>query len=65
MSCAGCEHLLQSEVGKLKGILEVSVSYDKGNTVVKFDETEISILEITVTINKIGYQVTSHKILPM
>ena len=63
MTCTGCEGHVKHEVEKLKGIIEVVVSYDKGNTVVKFDKTKTSIKAIEKAINSTGYEVTSHKIL--
>lgn len=62
MTCTGCEHHVKSEVNKLDGIIEVSVSYEKGNSIVKFDKTKTSIETITEAINSTGYKVTKHQI---
>jgi mercuric ion transport protein len=61
MTCTGCEGHVKLEVEKLEGIIEVLVSYDKGNTVVKFDKTKTSIKIIEKAINSTGYEVTSYK----
>lgn len=63
MTCTGCEHHVKSEVSKLEGILEVMVSYEKGNAIVKFDKSKTSIQKITEAINSTGYRVTTHKII--
>jgi copper chaperone CopZ len=63
MTCTGCEHHVKSEVNKLDGIIEVSVSYEKGNAIVKFDKTKTSIEAITAAINSTGYKVTKHQII--
>jgi len=63
MTCTGCEHHVKSEVTKLDGIIEVSVSYENGNAIVKFDKSQTSIEAITVAINSTGYKVTKHHII--
>lgn len=63
MTCTGCEHHVKSEVNKLDGIIEVSVSYEKGNAIVKFDKTKTSIEAITAAIDSTGYKVTKHQII--
>jgi len=56
MTCSGCEHHVKTEINKLKGIVEVVVSYDKGNAVVKFDSKQTNIEEIEKAINSTGYK---------
>lgn len=63
MTCTGCEHHVKSEVNKLEGIIEVSVSYEKGNAIVKFAKIKTSIEAITAAINATGYKVTKHQII--
>lgn len=63
MTCTGCEHHVKSEISKLKGILESSVSYEKGNAVVKFESKKTSITEIEKAINATGYKVVKIKTL--
>lgn len=63
MTCTGCEGHVLHEVEKLEGIIEVIVSYEKGNTIVKFDKTKTSIKEIKKAIEATSYEITSHKIL--
>jgi mercuric ion transport protein len=63
MTCSGCEHHVKTEISKLKGIVEVVVSYDKGNAVVKFDSKKTNIQEIEKAINSTGYKSLKSKIL--
>ena len=63
MTCSGCEHHVKSEINKLKGILDVKVSYEKSNAFVKFDSSKTTILEIEKAINSTGYKVVKNKII--
>lgn len=63
MTCSGCEHHVKTEISKLKGIVEVVVSYEKGNAIVKFDNKQTSITEIEKAINSTGYKSLKSKIL--
>jgi mercuric ion transport protein len=63
MTCSGCEHHVKSEINKLKGIIEVVVSYEKGNATVKFDNKQTSIAEIEKAINSTGYKSLKSKII--
>ena len=63
MTCSGCEHHVKTEISKLKGIVEVIVSYEKGNAIVKFDNKQTSIEQIEKAINSTGYQSLKSKII--
>jgi copper chaperone CopZ len=63
MTCSGCEHHVKTEINKLKGILEVTVSYEKGNAIVKFDSKQTNIKEIEKAINSTGYKSVKSKII--
>ena len=63
MTCAGCEQHVTTEINKLKGIVEVIVSYEKGNAIVKFDNKQTTIEDITTAINATGYKAVKHKII--
>lgn len=63
MTCTGCEHHVKTEIQKLKGIVEVLVSYEKGNAIVKFENGKTNVEEIEKAINSTGYKVVKHKIL--
>jgi hypothetical protein len=62
MTCTGCEHHVKTEISKLKGIIEVVVSYAKGTAIVKFDSKLTSIEEIEKAINSTGYKSLKSKI---
>lgn len=61
MTCSGCEEYVNHEVNKLTGILNTTVSYEKGNAVIEFDRTKTSSKEIEKAILKTGYSVTNKK----
>ncbi|MDZ7897541.1 MAG: mercuric transport protein MerTP [Arcicella sp.] len=63
MTCSGCEHHVKTEISKLKGIVEVVVSYEKGNAIVKFDSKQTNIEEIKKAINSTGYKSLKSKII--
>lgn len=61
MTCAGCEGHVKSEVNKLNGIVSCQVSYEEGNTIVKFDSTLTNIEEVRTAIERTGYKVTKNQ----
>ena len=63
MTCSGCEHHIKTEISKLKGIIEVVVSYEKSNAIVKFDNKQTRIAEIEKAINSTGYKSLKSKII--
>ncbi|RCR67044.1 MULTISPECIES: mercuric transport protein MerTP [Larkinella] len=63
MTCEGCEHHVKQEVNKLKGIVSVDVSYQKGNATVKYDGSNTSLSEIKKAVDATGYKATSTRIL--
>jgi mercuric ion transport protein len=63
MTCTGCESHVKHEVEKLDGIIEILVSYEKGNTIAKYDKTKTSVKAIEKAILSTGYETTSYKLL--
>lgn len=63
MTCTGCEHHVKTEISKLKGIIEVVVSYENGNAIVEFDNKQTSIQQIEKAINSTGYKSIKNKII--
>ena len=57
MTCSGCEEHVTHEVNKLTGIIKTTVSYENGNAVIEFDQTQTDIEEIERAIAKTGYSV--------
>lgn len=62
MTCEGCTEEVKHEVNKLQGILKSEASYQNANAIVQFDNSKISIAEITKAINSTGYKVTQTKL---
>ena len=58
MTCASCEEHVNHEVNKLKGIVTSKASYENGNAIIEFDNTETNEMEIEIAINSTGYEVT-------
>ena len=58
MTCDACQHHVNSAVNTLPGIVAVNSSYEKGNAIVEFDNTQTNIAEIEKAINSTGYNVT-------
>ncbi|MCY7356298.1 MAG: mercuric transport protein MerTP [Rudanella sp.] len=62
MTCTGCEHHVKSEISKLKGIKELTVSYQNGSAIVGFDSKQTTVEAIIKAINSTGYKVVKHTI---
>jgi mercuric ion transport protein len=61
MSCEGCTEHVNSNIAKLKGVIKYETSFEKANSVVKFDDSKTSIDSIAAAINSTGYKVTTQK----
>ena len=61
MTCESCEHTINYSIGQLDGIISTESSFAKGNAIVEFDQTKISIKAIEETVNKTGYKAISIK----
>lgn len=59
MTCASCEGQVRYKVNKLNGILNVKVSYEDKNAIIKFDRTKTNEMIIEKVINSTGYKVTN------
>jgi mercuric ion transport protein len=60
MSCAACEGHVNHALQEKEGVKEVTTSFDKGQTIVRFDSSQISIRQLAATIeNETGYKVTN------
>ena len=56
MHCSNCAMNIEAIEDDLKGIKQVSASYQKGQMVVEFDETVVSEAQIISAVEKRGYQ---------
>lgn len=63
MTCGGCEKHISDAVYKQEGIIEVTASYENGNTIVKFDDSKTTIKDIEKAIASTSYKVLGHKVL--
>ncbi|MCF6365375.1 MAG: mercuric transport protein MerTP [Bacteroidales bacterium] len=61
MTCNSCNNHINYEVSKLNGIINSNASYEKGNAIIEFDNSETNITEIEDAINSTGYLVTDKK----
>jgi mercuric ion transport protein len=58
MSCAACEGHVNQALLQQKGVKQVITSYEKGESAVKFDSTQISLQQLAATIeSETGYKV--------
>jgi copper chaperone CopZ len=57
MTCTGCEEHVKLEIGKLSGISELEVSYEKANVVVIFNQSTTDIEDVKSAINRTGYKI--------
>lgn len=62
MTCEGCTEHVNSEIAKVKGVINYQTSYEKASSIVKFDNSKTSVDSIAAAINSTGYKVTSQKI---
>lgn len=63
MTCEGCTEHINSELSKTSGVIEFNTSYEKGNSLVKFDNSKTSVDSLASVINKTGYKVTSQTVI--
>ena len=57
MTCESCTQNVNSEISKVKGIVEFQTSYENANSTVKFDNSKTSVDSIAAAINSTGYKV--------
>jgi mercuric ion transport protein len=63
MTCEDCTEHINSELSKTPGVIEFNTSYEKGNSLVKFDNSKTSVDSLASVINKTGYKVTSQSVI--
>lgn len=62
MTREGCTEHVNSEIAKVKGVINYQTSFERASSVVAFDNSKTSVASIATAINSIGYKVTSQKI---
>jgi mercuric ion transport protein len=60
MTCASCEHHIESEVLKLSGISSVKASYASNSATVEYNPDKVSEEKIVAAINATGYTVNKN-----
>jgi copper chaperone CopZ len=60
MTCASCEHHIESEVLKLSGISSIKASYASNSTTVEYNPDKVSEEKIVAAINATGYTVNKN-----
>src|SRR5687767_6977312 len=60
MTCASCEHHIESEVIKLTGVSSVKASYENKLTVVEYNPQKVDEAKIIAAINETGYTVETN-----
>lgn len=61
MTCSSCEEHINHEVNKLKGIITSRTSYENGNSIIEFDRTKTTEMEVEKAIISTGYNVINKK----
>ncbi len=59
MTCESCTEHVNSEISKVKGVIDFKTSYEKANSTVKYDNSKTSIDSIASAIKSTGYKVIS------
>jgi len=59
MTCEACTEHINSELSKIRGVIEINTSYERRSSIVKFDNSKTSIDSLAMAINKTGYTVVS------
>ena len=57
MTCVNCQNKIEKKLNQTKGIIRASVSYNNGTADIVYDESKLSLEEITAVIERLGYQV--------
>ncbi len=63
MDCKGCAAHINSEISKVKGVIEYNTSYEKGIAIIKYDKSLIPLDSIISAVNATGYTVSQHQII--
>ena len=56
MSCMSCVANVKKNLSSIDGVKEVKVSLQDKNATVKYDPKKVTIEQLKITINKIGYK---------
>ncbi|GAA4733517.1 mercuric transport protein MerTP [Flavisolibacter ginsenosidimutans] len=62
MTCEGCTEHVNSEIAKVRGVINYQTSFDNANSVVTFDNSKTSAAIVATAINSTGYKVVSQTV---
>lgn len=60
MTCSACSSRVQKAVSALDGVVDVSVNLLKNSMITTFDETKVTVSNITAAVEKAGYGALPH-----
>jgi copper chaperone CopZ len=58
LHCVSCSLNIDGALEDLPGVNQAETSYAKGQTVVAYNKTQVSVAQLRQTIENLGYQVT-------
>ena len=61
MTCSACSMRVEKAVAKLAGVQDVNVNLLKNSMAVSFNENQLSVNEILLTVDKAGYSASVHQ----
>ncbi len=59
MTCAGCAISIEQVLKNTEGVEEVRVNYERGEAVVKYDDSKVTAARLREAVNGIGYRATA------
>lgn len=63
MTCEGCTEHVNTEISKVKGVINYETSYEQAISHVTFDKSQTSVDSIAAAINSTGYKVVSQTVI--
>ncbi|MDQ6812584.1 MAG: mercuric transport protein MerTP [Bacteroidota bacterium] len=63
MSCKTCETEVNNELHKVAGVIDAQTIYNKGTTVVTYDQSKASLEQLKNAIAQTGYPITDYQLL--
>lgn len=61
MTCINCAHRIEKELARMKGVLDIKVSFSKGSAEYTYNENDLSTNEMIKVIENLGYSVETNK----
>ncbi len=61
MHCGGCATSVEKKLKATEGVEEVSVSFEKGEAEIKYDEQKVTVAKLREVINKTGFKALDEK----